>query len=143
MSQPSEDRAPEQHEQHEQLEPPEQPAAARVLPFERGSELQRAVQQRAVESMERQRAQASRRPNPMRRVATFALALIPVALLWLGVDALLRVFHHINDLYNSPEANAAVAAPSEPAVEVSEPQPGVVLLQPLEERPKNPPALER
>jgi hypothetical protein len=107
-----------------------QPKLAQVLPFERRSELQRAVQMRAVESIERQRARAAERPNPIRRVATFALALIPVALLFIAVDGLLRVFHHMNDLYNSPEANAA-AAPAEAAPEEpSEPEPGVVLLQP-------------
>jgi hypothetical protein len=133
MSQPSEDRLPE----------PEQPQRVQVLPSERPtSELQRAVQLRAQESMERQRVRASKRPNPIRRVVAFALALIPVTLLFLGIDALLRVFHHINYLYNSPEANVATV-PLEPEVEVSEPQPGVVLLQPLQDLSKTEPAPSR
>jgi hypothetical protein len=123
MSQPPDDRSP-----HSAVADTAQPKLGQVLPFERPrSELQRAVQMRALESMERQRAQAAKRPNPMRRVATFALALIPVALLFIAVDGLLRVFHHMNDLYNSP---AATAAPAEAVpAEVSEPEPGVVLLQ--------------
>jgi hypothetical protein len=124
MSQPSEDLSPEAP----QLALGERPR----------SELQCALQMRAQESMERQRLRASKRPNPIRRVAGFALALIPVALLFLAVDGLLRVFHQMNALYNSPEANPAPAVPSEPEVDVSEPQPGVVLLQPLLPPPSEP-----
>ncbi len=111
------------------------PNSAQVPPSERPrSELQRAVQLRAQESMERQRARASTKPNPVPRIAAFALALIPVALLFFAVDGLLRVFHHMNDLYNSPEAlatEAAQAAQQEPPVEeVEQVQPGVVMLVP-------------
>jgi hypothetical protein len=126
MSQPSEDLSPEA---------PEVPQLA--LGERPRSELQRAVQMRAQESMERQRVRASKRPNPIRRVAGFALALIPVALLFLAVDGLLRVFHQMNALYNSPEANPVPAVPSEPE-DLSEPQPGVVLLQPLPPPPPEP-----
>jgi hypothetical protein len=122
MSQPSEDRSPE-------ATPSRQ--TARVLPFERSSELQRAVQQRAMESMERTREREMTKPNPVRRLAMFALALIPVGLLFGAVDGLLRVFHHMNDLYNSPDANPAPTVIEAPQLESSEP--GVVLLQP----PKN------
>ena|SRR5690349_19437027 len=136
MSQPPEDRLPASADtdavQSSDLRPAgtAPPKLAQVLPFERRSELQRAVQMRAQESMERQRARAAERPNPMRRIAMFALALIPVALLFIAVDGLLRVFHHMNDLYNSPEANAAAAPAASAAEEPSEPEPGVVLLQP-------------
>lgn len=109
-----------------------EPKLARVLPFERPrSELQRAVQMRAQESMERQRARAATRPNPMKRLAMFALALIPVGLLFTAVDGLLRVFHHMNDLYNSPAANPQPAPEQE--AEITQSEPGVVLIQP----PKN------
>jgi hypothetical protein len=127
MSQPFEDRSPEAPE------PPQLALGERPR-----SELQRAVQMRAQESMERQRLRASKRPNPIRRVAGFALALIPVALLFLAIDGLLRVFHQMNALYNSPEANPVPAVPSAPEVDVSEPQPGVVLLQPLLPPPPEP-----
>jgi hypothetical protein len=123
MSQPSDDVS------HDSAA---EPKLAQVLPFERPrSELQRAVQMRALESMERQRvAQASSRPKPVRRIATFALALIPVGLLFIAVDGLLRVFHRMNDLYNSPAANSVPAPEQE---EITQSEPGVVLLQP----PKN------
>jgi hypothetical protein len=133
MSQPSEDRSPE---------PTQVPKMAQVLPFERPqSELQRAVQLRAQESMARQRARASIRPNPLRRIAAFALALIPVALMFIAVDGLLRVFHHMNDLYSTPAGTESASAAEEPQVEA---EPGVVLLQvPKDVAPAPPPAQTR
>jgi hypothetical protein len=131
MSQPSEDLSPEASEQ---------PKPSQALAERPSSELQRAVQMRAQESMARQRARASQRPNPMRRVVMFALALIPVAALFTAVDGLLRVFHHINQLYNSPEATATATMPSEPEATVSEPQPGVVMLERVEDAPRAAPA---
>jgi hypothetical protein len=123
MSQPSNDSS---------HDPAAEPKLAQVLPFERPrSELQRAVQMRALESIELQRARANTRPNPIRRIAMFALALIPVGLLFIAIDGLLRVFHHMNDLYNSPEANTAPAPETE--ADITQSEPGVVLLQP----PKN------
>ena len=83
--------------------------------------------------MERQRVRAATKPNPMGRIAAFALALIPVALLFTGVDALLRVFHHINDLYNSPANNPEPAVVEQ--VQDWPPEPGVVLLEPPKDLP--------
>src|SRR5687767_9744805 len=72
---------------------PEEPkASARVLPFERPpSDLQRAIQQRAQESLERSRERAKTKPAPLKWTLTFLLALVPVLLLVLGIDAFVRV----------------------------------------------------
>ncbi len=92
--------------------------------------------------MERARVRASAKPNPAKRIAMFALALIPVALLFTAVDGLMRVFHHMNFLYNSPDA-APVQTQPEPAPPFdSSAEPGMVLLQSLDtsKAPPAPPA---
>jgi hypothetical protein len=131
MSQPSQDRV---------SEPAAGSQTAKLLPSERPlSELQRAVQARAQQDMDRARERANSKPNPARRIAMFALALIPVALLFTAVDGLMRVFHHINYIYNSPDAVALQAQPEPPPPINSSAEPGMVLLQPLQDTSKAPP----
>ena len=93
MTQHSEERLPETEGA------PSGRAGARILPFERPqSELQRAVQQRAQEALDldRERDREKRRPQPLKWLAIFALACIPVLLTVSAVDGFLRVFHKIS-----------------------------------------------
>jgi hypothetical protein len=121
MTQPSEERFPESADQPK--------TSARILPFERPpSDLQKAIQARAQEALERDRERAKIKPAPLRWAIMFLLALVPVILLVLGIDAFVRAFHKINDTYSklpmppAPEAQA----PAEPP---RQQQPGVVILE--------------
>lgn len=97
---------------------------ARILPFERQSELQRAVQQRAQERMD---AEANKPKVPiMRRLLTFAVALIPVSIIFTGFLLAVHAVRVITSLYaTTPETQPAPVAEVEQA-----PQPGVVILMP-------------
>lgn len=107
------------------------PTKAQVLPFERPqSELQKAVQQRAQETIDRERDRAAlQRPAPWRRALILALAAIPVFITFgaaIGFVGALRQFN--SAIFNS-------AAPPAPAPTKSTEQdfttdPGVVMLQP-------------
>ncbi|HKP66174.1 MAG TPA: hypothetical protein VJX31_06070, partial [Casimicrobiaceae bacterium] len=104
-------------------------AGARILPFERPqSELQRAIQQRAQEALDRDREldREKRRPQPLKRLAIFALASIPVLLTIVAVDGFLRVFHKVVETYSSapppPQQQQPEAAPAES-------RPGIVILE--------------
>lgn len=91
------------------------------------NDLQRAIQQRAQESLERSSERARTKPAPLKWALTFVLALIPVVILVIGIDAFVRVFHKINDVYSK----LPVPAP-EPQTPVNEPivqQPGVIILE--------------
>jgi hypothetical protein len=125
MSQPSEERL------IESAEAPQE--SARILPFERPpSELQKAVQLRAQEALDLDRERAKTKPAPLRWAIMFVLALIPVLLLVAGIDAFVRVFHHINDVYSKMPVPAA-AEPQPSATEEPQTQPGVVMLQTVPE----------
>jgi hypothetical protein len=126
MSQHSEERLPETEGA------PSVRNGARILPFERPqSELQRAIQQRAQEALDldRERDRETRRPQPLKWLAIFALACIPVLLTIVAIDGFVRVFHKVTEMYSSEPAAQQQAAPeateSEPAVS----RPGVVMLQ--------------
>ena len=125
MTQHSEERLPETEGA------PSGRAGARILPFERPqSELQRAVQQRAQEALDvdREREREKRRPQPLKWLAIFALACIPVLLTVSAVDGFLRVFHKIVATYSSePAPTPAQEQQSEPSDVQS--QPGVVMLE--------------
>jgi hypothetical protein len=134
MSQHSEDRL-------EDASPAAQSAqSARILPFERPqSDLQRAVQLRAQEAMdiERDRDREASKPQPLRWLIIFAIALIPVVLTFGAVDGFLRAFYKINETYSS----MPVPEQSQPVEEApATPTPGVVILQPYEERKQAPPS---
>ena len=98
MTQHSEERVPET-----EGAPPVRPGA-QILPFERPqSELQRAIQQRAQEALDRdaELEREKRRPQPLKWLTIFALACIPVLLTMLAVDGFLRVFHKVTEIYTS------------------------------------------
>jgi len=123
MTQHSEERLPETEGA------PSVRAGARILPFERPqSELQRAIQQRAQEALDldREREREKRRPQPLKWLAIFTLASIPVLLTISAVDGFVRVFHKIVATYSSAPAPAPEQqdAPGD-----TQSQPGVVMLE--------------
>lgn len=121
MSHTSEDRVPVEAQE-----------GATILPFERPqSELQKAVQMRAQEQIERirRREHAKRNPNPWRVAIVVVLAAIPVIALFSGVDAFLRAIQ----MYMATQAAepAQTESQPEPPQEIeSSSEPGVVFLQP-------------
>lgn len=115
-------------------------ASARILPFERPqSDLQRAIQQRAQEALDRDRDRdrAERRPQPLKWLIILLIAAIPVVLIFGAVDGFLRAFYKANEVYNSTPPPAQPAPEPEP-VQIT---PGVVMLQPYDEKTQ-PPAEE-
>jgi hypothetical protein len=106
--------------------------AARVIPFERPqSELQKAVQQRAQETLERERDRANQKPPAWRRALVLVLAAVPVVLTFgaaLGFVGALRQFNSavFEGAKNSEQQQSPPAGASTP----SQPEPGVVMLQP-------------
>jgi hypothetical protein len=132
MTQQSEERVPSSTS--DSLTPP---ASAQILPFERPqSDLQRAIQLRAQEAIDRDRDRdrEERRPQPLKWLIILLIAAIPVVLIFGAVDGFLRAFYKINETYNS--------APPPPTEQVPETNvqttPGVVLLQPYDQ-PAPPP----
>ncbi len=101
---------------------------ARILPFERPqSELQRAIQQRAQDALDRDREldREKRRPQPLKWLTIFALACIPVILTIGAVDGFLRVFHKVAATFSAePPAQEQQAEPSD-----VQSTPGVVMLE--------------
>lgn len=128
MTQHSEERLPETEGA------PSVRTGARILPFERPqSELQRAIQQRAQETIDLnlERDREKRRPQPLKWAAIFVLACIPVALTLGAVDGFLRVFHQVTATFTSmpaPEAQEQQPVPSEEL----QTTPGVVMLEAYE-----------
>jgi hypothetical protein len=120
MSQHSEDR----------LSAPMEPrmSTARILPFERPqSDLQKAVQLRAQESMALSRERQKQKGPVWRSMIALSLALVPVLVMLVGLDGFLRVFHHINEVYAKMPGPVHASAPA--PVQSS---PGVVMLSPME-----------
>ena len=139
MTQHSEERLPQPEGE------PSVRAGARILPFERPqSELQRAIQLRAQETIDlnRERDREERRPQPLKWAAIFLLACIPVALTLGAVDGFLRVFHQVTATFTSmpaPEPQQEQAAP----VEDVQTTPGVVMLEAYEAPQVRPNEAER
>jgi hypothetical protein len=128
MTQHSEERLPETEGA------PSVRAGARIIPFERPqSELQRAIQQRAQEALDRdaELEREKRRPQPVKWLTIFALACIPVLLTIVAVDGFLRVFHKVADMYSSPPQQEQ----AQPAQTESNSTPGIVILQSYDETP--------
>ena len=126
MSQHSEERLPEAEGE------PSVRSGARILPFERPqSELQRAIQQRAQEALDldRERERETRRPQPLKWLAIFALACIPVLLTIIAVDGFVRVFHKVKAMYLSEPPAQQQAAPEAAESEPSVSRPGIVMLE--------------
>ena len=128
MTQHSEERLPETEGA------PSARSGARILPFERPqSELQRAIQQRAQEALDRDAEldREKRRPQPLKWLTIFALACIPVLLTIVAVDGFLRVFHKVAAIYSAePPAKEQQAPPSD-----TQSQPGIVMLESFEAPP--------
>lgn len=128
MSQQSEERLPESA-------PATATPSAQILPFERPqNDLQRAIQIRAQEAIDRdsERDRETRRPRPLKWLIIFAIAAIPVVLTFGAVDGFLRAFYKVNETYQSmPVPEPAQPATEQPVLQSSEP--GVVLLQPVQE----------
>lgn len=133
MSHTSEDRVPSAAEPQD---------SARILPFERPqSELQRAVQMRAQDNMERirQREAQKRRPHPLRVAIVVVLAAIPVILIFGAVDKFLTAIQKYTASFeNAPVQSEPQPEPPEPIESSSEP--GMVFLQPNLDTKKAPPA---
>jgi hypothetical protein len=110
---------------------------ARVIPFERPqSELQKAVQQRAQETMERERDRANQKPPAWRRALVLVLAAVPVFLTFgaaLGFVGALRQFN--SAMFEGTKNSTEQAPPA--ATAPAQPEPGVVMLQPYDKL--NPP----
>ena len=115
MTQHSEERVPEAEDA------PSARAGARILPFERPqSELQRAIQERAQHALDRDAEldREQRRPQPLKWLAIFALACIPVLLTFVAVDGFLRVFHKVAAMYSSEPPQQEQAQPRRNRVEL-------------------------
>lgn len=112
-------------------------SGARILHMKsRQYDLQRAIQQRAQESVEREAAldKEQRRPKPLKWLVIMAIAAIPAVLTLTAVDGFLKVFHKYLDVaaasaeQQQREADEAAAAAAEAAAPVQT-QDGVVMLQ--------------
>jgi hypothetical protein len=127
MSQQSEERLPESASADANSLP-----SARILHLKsRQSDLQRAIQLRAQQSVEREREldQERRRPKPLKWLIISAIACIPVLLTLTAVDGFLRALHKYMDVAITSQPQVQPAAPVEE--ELPQSQPGVVMLQPL------------
>src|SRR5262245_26535191 len=103
------------------------PPSARVIPFERPrSELQRAVQERAQARIDAEAVKP--KVSPLRRLVTFAVALIPVTIIFSGFLLAVHAVRLITSLYAKPAQSTPQPEPAEPPVDTS--QPGVVILVP-------------
>jgi hypothetical protein len=133
MSHTSEDRVPATGESQE---------GATILPFERPqSELQRAVQMRAQDQIERirKREEAKRRPHPLRVAIVMVLAAIPVILIFGAVDKFLTAIQkYTAAMYEAPADSAPQPEAAQPIESSSEP--GMVFLQPNMDAGKKAPA---
>lgn len=130
MSPPSEELLPESADSNS-------PPSARILQMKSTQyDLQRAIQQRAQESVDRERQldEEQRRPKPLKWLIALVIAAIPVVLTLTAVDGFLRAMHRYIDVavtsapQNQPESSDQPEA-TDQAGQSSEP--GVVLLQPL------------
>ena len=98
---------------------------ARILPFERPqSELQKAVQARAQETMDNDRARSSIK-RPVLWVVVSVLATVPVLLLLGALDGFLRAYYRVTEMYKN---RPPVSQPAPPAPAPVSSEPGVVLL---------------
>jgi hypothetical protein len=132
MSQQSEERAPESTPESGD---PQQ--GARILHLKSTHyDLQRAIQQRAQESVEREAEldREERRPKPLRWAIIFLIACVPIGATLFAVDGFLRVFHqYLNTISQQEQARAQSQAEAQAEAEAQAPsnQPGVVMLQPV------------
>jgi hypothetical protein len=110
---------------------PLRPRAARVLAFERPqSELQKAVQQRAQEDMDLERARKAARVRPLLWVVILVLAAIPVGLMFGALDGFLRAYYRMTTTLSAAQKARTNNAPPAPLTSSDSSTPGVVLLIP-------------
>lgn len=138
MSQQSEECLPESASAEENGVP-----NARILHMKgRHYDLQKAIQQRAQESVDREAAldHEQRRPKPLKWAIALLIAALPMYLTLTAVDKFLVVFHKYLDTTvqtanKQAEEQAAAAAAAAEAEEARAPvtsnEPGVVMLSPL------------
>lgn len=130
MSQQSEDRLAESTPAGT-----ESPAGARILHMKSTPyDLQRAIQQRAQESVEREANldREERRPKPLKWLIISAIACLPIVVTLVLVDGFLRAFHRYLGITTAQQAQQAGGDGSEAPVEtLQSSEPGVVLLQPM------------
>lgn len=118
---------------------PNAASSARVVHLKsRQYDLQKAIQQRAQLSVEREAAldEEQRRPKPLKWAIALVLAAIPVFFTLTAVDSFLRAFHKymgvaVESVQKQQEEAAAAAAAATSEEPLQSNQPGVVLLQPL------------
>jgi hypothetical protein len=131
MSQQSEERVPESTPANGDAQ------GARILHMKSTHyDLQRAIQQRAQESVEREAEldRQARRPKPLRWAIVFLIACVPIGATLFAVDGFLRVFHQYLNTISQQEqqrAEAQAAAEAEAQAQAPSNQPGVVMLQPV------------
>jgi hypothetical protein len=128
MSQQSEERAPESTPTNDDAQ------GARILHMKSTHyDLQRAIQQRAQESVEREAAldREERRPKPLKWAIIFVIACLPIAATLFMVDGFLRVFHRYLSTVSHQEQEQAQSQATEGDAQAPSNQPGVVMLQPL------------
>jgi hypothetical protein len=128
MSQQSEERLPESASAAADAQ-----QSARILQMKSTPyDLQRAIQQRAQESVEREAEldREERRPKPLKWLIIALIASMPIAVTLFMVDSFLRVFHRYLDTTSQQQAQPAEAASQAPETLQSS-EPGVVLLQPM------------
>lgn len=126
MSQQSEERLPESTTTGADTAPGARILHMKSTPYD----LQKAIQQRAQESVEREAEldREERRPKPLKWLVISAIACVPIVLTLVAVDGFLRAFHRYLNVTTSQQALPGDAAP---APEATTSQPGVVLLQPM------------
>lgn len=119
------------------------PPSARIVHLKgRQYDLQRAIQQRAQESVEREAAMdhEQHRPKPLKWGVALLIAAVPIGLTLVAVDSFLRVFHKYLDtttqtfnrqMEEKAAVEAAIAAEEEARAPVTSSEPGVVMLSPL------------
>lgn len=138
MSQQSEERLPGSAPTE-----PDPAHSARILHLKgRQYDLQKAIQQRAQESVEREAAldKEQRRPKPLKWLVVLSIAAIPAVLTLFAVDSFLTVFHkYLGTVSQQVEqqqaaeaaAAAAAAAAAEEEAANQARSPDVVMLQPM------------
>ena len=130
MSQQSEERVAESTPENGEAQ-----QGARILHLKSTHyDLQRAIQQRAQESVEREAEldREERRPKPLKWLIIFLIACVPIAATLFMVDGFLRVFHQYLGTISRQEQEQAQSQAAEAEAQAPSSQPGVVMLQPID-----------
>ncbi len=109
-----------------------QSSKAQILPFERPqSELQKAVQQRAQEAIDRERDRAAaRKPKPWRQALVLALAAVPVFITFGAAVGFVGALRQFNTAIFDSSQEATSPPPQQAVDQAPASEPGVVMLQP-------------